>query len=444
MNTRKRSQKTRDGRQEIGRAPAFHLRPVLDRRTFLRASGVALALPMLESMAPTLARAAVESPKRMVNICCTLGLYSDSWFPKTAGAGYEATEYLKLIDQHRSRYTLFSGLSHDEQSGRQAHNSEITWLTAARRPGLDGFRNTVSLDQVAANHLGYVTRFPSIVLGTVSAQSQSYTTSGAMVPAETSPARLFKQLFLQGTPEEVAREAQSLNDGGSILDRLKSQTDALRRRVGTDDQQTLDAYFDALRTAEHELGEVKAWEQKPKPIVDAAVPTDVPDPGDLIGRIKAMFSLIPLILETDSSRVISLMIQDHGVVVKVGDVTSDQHNLSHHGQDEAKIAQLKTIEIEIVKAFGNLMTDLSGRYDPNGWLIDQTTVLLGSNLGNANAHTPVDLPIVVAGGGFSHGKHIVHEGEENGPLCNLFVTMLQNMGVETGSFGQSTGTLTWA
>ena len=425
-------------------SPAFHLRPVLDRRTFLRASGVALALPMLESMSPTLARAAVASPKRMVNICCTLGLYSDSWFPKTAGAAYEATEYLKLIDQHRSRYTLFSGLSHEEQSGRQAHNSEITWLTAARRPGLDGFRNTISLDQVAANHLGYVTRFPSIVLGTVAAQSQSYTTSGAMVPAETSPAKLFKQLFLQGTPKEVEREAQSLNDGGSILDRLKSQTDALRGRVGVDDQQKLDAYFDALRTAEQELGEVKAWQQKPKPVVDAGVPTDVPDPGDLIGRIKAMFSLVPLILETDSSRVVSMMIQDHGVVVKVGDVSSDQHNLSHHGQDEAKIAQLKRIEVEIVKAFGGLMTQLSERSDSNGSLIDQTTVLLGSNLGNANAHTPVDLPILMAGGGFPHGTHIVHEREENGPLCNLFVTMLQNLGVETDSFGQSTGTLTWA
>ncbi len=213
----------------------------VDRRTFLRASGVAVALPLLEAMAPALARAAVAGPKRLVTVCSTLGLYSGSWFPKTAGAAYEGTEYLALLDAHRSRYTLFSGLSHEEQSGRQPHNSEITWLTAARRPGLDGFRNTISLDQVAANHLGYVTRFPSIVLGTITPQSQSYGRSGAMVPAETSPASLFRRLFLQGTPEEVAREAQSLSDGGSILDRLKSQTEALRRRVSAADQQKLDA-----------------------------------------------------------------------------------------------------------------------------------------------------------------------------------------------------------
>ena len=168
----------------------------VNRRTFLRASGVALALPMLESMHPALARAAAASPKRMLSICNTLGLYSDSWFPKASGAGYEATEYLSLIDAHRDNYTLFSGYAHEEQSGRQPHNSEITFLPSARRPGLDGFRNTISLDQVAANSLGYVTRFPSVVLGTLTAQSQSFTTSGAMVPAETSPAELFRKLFL--------------------------------------------------------------------------------------------------------------------------------------------------------------------------------------------------------------------------------------------------------
>ena len=415
----------------------------INRRKFLRASGVAMALPLLESMSPAFARAAATAPRRMVNVCNTLGLYSESWFPKVAGTGYEATEYLSLIDQHRSQYTLFSGYAHEEQSGRQPHNSEITWLTAARRPGLDGFRNTISLDQVAANHLGYTTRYPSIVLGTASAQSQSYTRSGAMVPAETSPAKLFEQLFLQGTPEEVEREAQSLNDGGSILDRLKSETSALRRRVSASDQQKLDAYFDAVRTAEQELGEVKAWQQRTKPTVDQARPDDVDDVADLIGRIKAMFYMIPLILETDSSRVVSVMIHDHGAIPQVQGVSVDHHNLSHHGQDDAKIGQLKRIETEIVEAFGGLLNELDARNDSDGNLLDSTTVLFGSNLGNANAHTSHDLPILLAGGGYQHGGHIVHEGE-NAPLCNLFVTLLQTMGVETDAFGQSTGTLTWS
>ena len=415
----------------------------IDRRTFLRASGVAMALPLLESMNPAIARAAVESPKRMVNICTTLGLYADSWLPKTAGAGYDATEYLKLIDQHRDKYTVFSGYSHRDQSGRQPHNSELTWLTSARRPGLDGFRNTISVDQVAASHLGYVTRFPSIVLGTASPLSQSYTRSGAMVPAETSPAALFKQLFLQGTPKEIEREVQSLNDGGSILDRLKTQTTSLRKRVSSADQEKLDQYFEAVRTAETELSEVKAWQNKLKPVVDEEPPTDIPSRADLIGRIRAMFHMIPLILETDSSRVISMMIHDHGVVPRVQGVNVDQHSLSHHGQDPAKIAQLKIIEREVISAFGDLMTGLSERSDGNGSLIDQTTVLFGSNLGNANAHTSHDLPILLAGGGYKHGRHIAHSNGENAPLSNLFVTMLQNMGVETDTFGQSTSLLTW-
>lgn len=417
----------------------------LDRRTFLRASGVALALPLLESMVPALARAATAGPKRLVTVCSTLGLFSDSWFPKTAGTGYETTEYLKLLEAHRSRFTLFTGLSHEEQSGRQPHNSEITWLTAARRPGLDGFRNSISLDQVVANHLGYVTRFPSVVLGTNTPQSQSYTTSGAMVPAETSPANLFRKLFLQGTPEEIEREARSLNDGGSILDRLRTQTAALRRRVSSADQQKLDAYFDAVRTAERELGEVKAWQQKPKPMVEATPPADIPDPANLIGRIKVLFRMVPLILETDSSRVISLMIQDHGVVPQVDGVTADQHSLSHHGQDPTKIAQLKKIEWQIVEAFAELLSELSARTDAQGSLLDQTTVLFGSNLGNANSHEPKDLPILVAGGGYRHGQHIVAgKHGENAPLCNLFVSMLQNLGVETDAFAQSNGTLTWS
>ena len=192
---------------------------------------------------------------------------------------------------------------------------------------------------------------------------------------------------------------------------------------------------------------MQGWLDRPKPAVDEAPPTDIPDRADLVGRIRLLFRMIPLILETDSSRVVSMMIHDHGVVPQVQGVTGDQHSLSHHGQDETRIAQLKRIEAQIVSAFGDLLTALQehgDHGDGGGPLLASTTVLFGSNLGNANAHTPVDLPILVCGGGFAHGTHVVHEGGRNAPLCNLFVTMLQNLGVETDSFGQSTGTLTWA
>ena len=415
----------------------------LGRRTFLKtglqAGCVTMALPALETFA---ANSSSSQPARMVNICATLGLYADSWFPKTPGAGYQASEYLALIDAHRERYTVFSGLQHANQSGRQAHNSEITWLTSAEHPGLDGFRNTVSLDQAAADHLGYVTRFPSIVLGTTSPQSQSYTEGGVMVPAEVSPAALFTKLFLQGDAKQVARETQRLVDGGSILDHLRTQTDSMRRRVSTPDRRKLDAYFDALRSAERELTEVRAWLARPKPAVDAEPPRDIDDKADLIGRVRLMLRMIPLILETDSSRVVSLMIQDHGVVVKVPGVTGEHHGLSHHGQDEEKIAQLKKVETALVGAFGDFLERMAERDEHGRSLLDTTSVLFGSNLGNANSHSATRLPILLAGGPFTHGKHIVVDGTL--PLSNLFVALLHAMGRPTDAFGHSTGALAWS
>ena len=415
----------------------------INRRTFLRSTGVAVALPLLDVMGPRAAMAS-EGTKRMLNICCTLGLYRGSWMPQSTGSNYEASEYLALIDEHREHYTVVSGLSHEEQTGRQAHNSEITWLTSARHPGLDGFVNTISIDQVVANQLGYVTRFPSVVLGTLTPQSQSYDTNGVMIPAETSPAMLFKRMFIQGTAEEVARETQRLNDGGSILDHLKVQANGLRTGASQQDRVKLEAYFEAVRTAELELTKVRGWMENPKPEVDVVPPVDVADNGDIIGRIRLWFRLIPLILETDSSRVISLMIQDHGVVPKLDGITADQHSLSHHGQDPAKIVQLRQVESEIMKLFAGLLTQMRGRKEGDGTLLDSTEVLFGSNLGNANSHAAKNLPVLVAGGGFSHGSHIAYNDKENSPLCNLYVSLLQNMGVETDRFGQSTSTLKWS
>ena len=411
--------------------------PRMNRRNVLKATGISLALPVLE----TFGQSKKLPPPRLVTIGATLGLYSDWWFPKTAGADYEATPYLKLIDTFRNRYTLFSGLEHKNQSGRQAHNSEITWLTSAEHPGLDGFKNTLSLDQAAAKHNGYITRFPSIVMGTVSPQSQSYTASGVMVPADTSPSKIFTNLFLQGNPKEVARHRQSLNDGGSILDHLRGETSTLKRQVSSTDKIKLDNYLEAVREAEIDLTQVQAWMHRPKPEVDSESPVDIMDPNDTIGKVRRMMRLIPLILVTDSSRAVSLMIQDHGVVPQVPGVTGEHHGLSHHGQDSAKIEELKKIEIEIVKEFRDLLTALAEPSE-NGSLLDTTTVLFGSNLGNANSHSATALPILVAGGPFAHGKHIVQK-ETSVPLSNLFLTLLQGIGLPIDRFGHSTNALRW-
>ena len=415
----------------------------LSRRTFLRASGISMALPLLESMTPALAGAAPETPERLVFICTTLGLHPPSLWPETPGADFESTEYLDLLKDHRRDFTLFSGLAHQDQSGRQPHNSELTWLTAARGPGLDGFRNTVSVDQYAAGALGQSTRFPSVVLGSNSSQSQSFTESGVMVPAETSPANLFARLFLEGDPRAVARQKRALSDGRSILDQLMSQSRDLRRATSTADDRHLEAYFDSVRQAERDIAEAEGWFDTPKPAVDEEPPSDIVDPSDLIGRMRLLLNMIPLIVQTDSSRVVSVMIQDHQVVPRVPGVSGEHHNLSHHGQDTAKIEQLKKIESGLVSCFGGLLDQLKGRAEAGGNLLDHTSVLFGSNLGNANSHDPRNLPILLAGGGHRHAGYVVHDVKRSTPLCNLFVTMLQRMGLDAESFGQSTGGLSW-
>ena len=415
----------------------------LSRRTFLRASGVSLALPLLESMMPLRARAATAPPKRMVFICTTLGLHPPALWPETSGANYESTEYLDLLQAHRKNFTLFSGLSHESQTGRQPHNCEMTWLTAAQGPGLDGFRNSVSVDQYAAGKLGQITRFPSITLGSNTPQSQSYTSSGVMVPAETSPANLFAQMFLQGDPREVGQQKRKLSEGASILDQLLSQNKALRRTTTAADNAQLDEYFESIRQAEKDLAEAQAWMDRPKPQVAEAPPADLADPSELVGRTQLLMNLIPLILQTDSSRIVSVMIQDHRVVPKVPGVTGEHHNLSHHGQEPEKIAQLKRIEKELITSFGSLLTSLEGKREHGGTLLDHSSILFGSNLGNANAHDPKNLPIMLTGGDWQHGSYIKPPAGKDIPLSNLFLTLLQHAGIETDAFAASSATLDW-
>jgi hypothetical protein len=417
------------------------MRPI-NRRTLLKASGVSLALPLLESMSPVFAAVNKPPPKRMVLVCTSLGLHPPHLWPKTARADYESTQYLDLLKEHRHDFTLFSGLQHEDQTGRQPHDSEMTWLTAARKPGMGGFRNTISVDQVAASRLGNVTRFPSITLGTKKPQSQSYTSGGVMIPAQTSPANLFAQLFLQGKSEEVRAQKRKLNDGRSILDQLKSQTSTVRRKASSADNHLLNDYFESVRKAETNIAEVQGWMDKPKPKVDADQPRDIRDNADIIGRAQLLIDLVPLIVQSDSTRVISVMIQDHYIVPKVEGVTGNHHNLSHHGQDKAKIEQLQKIETPIVECFGSLLAQMKAKTESDSTLLDNTSILFGSNLGNANAHHARNLPIFLAGGGFKHGSYVAHN-KDSKPLCNLFVTMLNNTGIETESFGQSTGGLTW-
>jgi hypothetical protein len=409
----------------------------LNRRAFLRASGSSLAVPWLEVFGKT----AESPPKRALFICNTLGFYSPAFYPAKPGSTYGDSDYLALLKEHRDELTIFSGLSHPDQGGE--HQCEMTWLSAARNPGRDGFKNSISIDQYAAGQLGYTTRFPSLSLSSDGLMSQSYTESGVMIPAMDRPSEVFTSLFLQGKPHEVAREKRKLRDGRSILDLLGDQRSRLLRKASPGDRERLGAYFESVRKAERDLAAAGAWLNRPKPSVDAAIPKDIPDKADLVGRIELLFQLVPLIIQTDSSRVLSIVIQNSHGIPLVNGVASEHHNLSHHGRDPKKIEQLLKIERAIVECFNNLMHRMKEHEEAGATLLDHTVTLLGSNLGNAASHDPRNNPIVLAGGGLKHGGYVAHRSDENTPLCNLFVRMLQEMGMETDAFGTSSGVLGW-
>ena len=411
----------------------------IDRRTMLKSTGVALTLPMLESMNRN--GSVLPPPQRLVFLCTTLGLHPPNLWPKTPGKDYEATAYLKILQDHRNDFTLFSGLQHEDQTGRQPHDSEMTFLTSARKPGMGGFRNSVSIDQIAATQLKNKTRFSSITLGSAKSQSQSYTAGGVMIPAQTNPAKLFESLFMKGPPKEIESQKRRLNQGKSILDQLSAQAKSLQQKASQADNHLLDDYLQSVREAETNIGNFQSWIDKPKPQVETEKPKNISDIADIIGRTRLLMNLIPLIIQTDSSRVVSLMIQDHFAVPKIKGVTGNHHNLSHHGQDRTKILQLQKIETAILHSFGDLLHQMKSRTETGSSLLKNTSVLFGSNLGNANAHQASNLPIFLAGGKFKHGQYIAKS--KGTPLSNLFVSMLNQNGIESDHFGQSTGTLSW-
>jgi hypothetical protein len=323
-----------------------------------------------------------------------------------------------------------------------SHDSIYSFLTAAPHPELRaGFRNTVSLDQFAASHLGGETRFASLALS-CEGFSLSWTRSGAIVPSSAWPSSVFAQLFLEGRPEEVAAQRRRLRDGQSILDTVRDQARALEAGLGGGDRDKLDEYFTSVRELEQRLATAEKWSKVPKPKVAAKPPQNVTSAADLVGRARVWFDLIHLALQTDSTRLVTLLLLGTSLVPPVKGVTLGHHDLSHHGKDPNKIEQLKKVELEELAALRDFLKKLKGTREEGVSLLDRTMVFFSSNLGNASTHATNNLPVLLAGGGFKHGQHLAFGPGKPTPLCNLYVTMLQRLGVNADRFGSSTGTLT--
>ena len=415
-------------------------RKPIDRRTVLRGLGVGLSLPLLDSMIPTRVRAAAPTNiQRLIAIQTNQGILPQYFFPKGEGRDYEASPYLKILDAHRDRLTIFSGVSHPQVDG--GHSAEKCFLTAAPHPGRGGFRNSISVDQYAADRIGHLTRFPSLSLAVGTKQSLSYTQSGVQIPGEDSPSDLFRKLFIQGSATEVEAQVSKLRQGRSILDSVGERAKQLQKNVDASDREKLDQFFTGVRELEGRLLKSEEWEKRPKVEVDRPVPKDFKDPGALIERTRIMYELARLALETDSTRLISIYIHQNTAKPNIPGVDTGTHPLTHHGNQEEKLKQLSLIESAQFRELSTLLGTLDGSKPAGTSLLDQTSVIYGTCMGNANAHTNNNLPVLIAGGGFRHSQHQVLGGTHDYPLPNLFVSTLQRLGVETDNFASSTGTM---
>jgi hypothetical protein len=383
----------------------------------------------------------------MMLISNNLGVLPKPFFPTTTGRDYELSPYLRSLADYRSDFTVFSGLSHPGVVG--GHSTENCFLTAARGPTRSGFRNQISLDQFAAEKLGPVTRFSTLNLGVnidKANRSLAWTRDGVLLPAEDSAPALFRRMFVQGDQDAVDRQLHRLEERGSILDTLMDESRQLSQRLGKNDRHRLDQYLTSIRELEERLQTTREWEQRPRPTAPGPEPDDIQDKKLYFEKFRLMLSMAQLALETDSTRIVTLMVDAFATPVfqlnENRQTTDGYHNLSHHGQAEDKVQQLEEADRRQMDLLAELIGNLASRSEGEQRLLDRTMILYGSNMGDSNTHDNTNLPILLAGGGFRHGQHLAFDRERNTPLSHLFVSMLQQLGVETNTFADQTGTLT--
>jgi len=411
----------------------FNFGASLSRRTVLRAAGISLGLPMLEAMTPAFAASpSTGTAKRFVGMSLSLGLHNPYLVPETAGRDYKPSRYLKSLQDIRNDFTVVSGSSHPSVSG--GHTAEGSIFSACPNQRGATTRNTISVDQLMAQHLGHETRFPSLVLNTNSQKSPSYTENGAMIPAEDSAVKLFTKLFVNDSKAEQDRQAELLRRGRSVMDVVGAEAKALQREVGRGDREKLDAWFTSVREMEQRLVANEEWIRRPKPKVDMKAPTNIPKNNEV--AVEGIFlDIVHMALATDSTRFVTLHVTGNGVAGLDG-VEESYHSLSHHGKDEEKLDQLAIVEQGVINQWGNFLRKLKGDD-----MLDETMVILTSNLGNASSHDNKNMPVLFAGGGFRHGQHLAFDQKNNYPLPNLYLSTLHRLGLQEEAFATSTGTM---
>lgn len=430
----------------------------LDRRTVLRGAGVSLALPALEGMVSAAPGEPAARPRRM---CCMLFPYgvampeeesSDrqwGWFPQGEGKDYRLTKVLQPLRPLISDVSILSGLSHPECRQMGGHLTGDTFLTGTElKEG--SFRNSVSLDQYAARYVGLQTRLSSLVLssdGGIGPRSTSttlsYTDKGQPIPALSDPKLIFKRLFERGN----ANEKRQLQNADSILDMVRDQSRSLRSKLGKPDQRKLDEYETAVRQVEQRMERAQKWLSVPLPEVDPGTVSLDADPEGPKEYIRAIYDLMFLAFQTDTTRLATYQLGSFGSTIArrfptaLG-INKDWHRLAHDARSgkEEGFEQMGRFDQFLTEQLAYFIGRLKETPEGDGSLLDQTVLLYGSS--NSKTHVNRNYPLVLAGGrslGLKHDHYLKYE--EDVPLSNLFVSILQSLGVETDRFADSTGTL---
>lgn len=438
-------------------------RILLSRRHVLRGLGASIALPLLDAMMPRLGATSSDFkpwPKSEIIqprlICCYVpnGVNILEWMPKNDGPKYTLSPTLETLKNHRSDFTVLSGLGHPNSQG--GHSGADTWLTAAdlkSKPGQD-YTNSVSADQLVAIHHGKQTRFPSLQLSDMSgtgAAGHSHTLSfdlrGTPLPAENSPRRLFERLFVPEKASDRAAMLKRYSERRSILDDVLSEAKTLEKRLGQSDRKKLEEYLNSVRETEKQIELMQRWIDVPKPqVVDKGLQLDSKpmDAHDRSMWLDVMLELCYLAFITDTTRVITFeWSREAGGFGANGE---NHHELSHHGGDAGMLAKLPVIDRFHLSKLARFLDLLKSTREADGTMLDRTIVLYGSgmNSGLGGEHSPKNLPILVAGGhklGFKHGQHLAFNPDKHPPLSNLLLTIMQKMGLEVDKFSDATGTL---
>lgn len=437
----------------------------ISRRAMLRGMGACVGLPLLEAMLPNtaygsestykpLSKSQTKPTPRVIFCYIPNGVNIIDWVPLVAGKGNNVSPSLAVLEQHRSRFSLLSGLGHPRATG--GHSGADTWLTGADLlavPGKD-YTNTISADQVIAEKMGLQTRLPSLEIGDMSgtgsalhSHTLAFDRNGTPLPTENSPLRLFERLFVPDNASSRSATLQRYTEKRSILDDIAADAQTLQKRLGNADRTKLNEYFASVRETEVRVQRQVAWVDIPKPTVASNGLQLNNQPMNAHDRpmwLDVMLELSYLAFVTDTTRVITFeWSREAG---GYGGGGENHHELSHHGGDPGMLKKLAEIDRFHLSKLDRFLTFLNSTEEGGKTMLDHTMVLYGSgmNSGEKGDHSPRNLPLLVAGGtawGLKHGQHLAHNQNKHPPLANVLLTVIQKMGVEADKFQDATGTL---